>query len=715
MIPIASTYPKIPDKYMLKGLFFVISLFLCFISAFSQDANTTSDFISRKGDNWFVGAGAGISAYFGGENRYIPKSQGGYLKMVTWPAGGVWGGRWISPSVAIKGEFDVGSSRSWNAGDSYDLIHNGQPYFTKFDHVELSMDMLFNLHNLFLGVNDRRRFFILFYLGPGIARTFNDFKVPPDTHMVFKSGGMLFYKISHALGFYGDLQGTIVPQKFSGEHFFRSYEGFLTPMVGIQYTFPGKTRGFESCCSCTVSDQNYLLDRVNELQQRVFALQKDSTDKAAALANCEVTPTSIDTCKQVSKIMTIIKGVLAQQPKEDLYVPIHFTIDKWNIRDQERYKLNEIALFMRHHPDDTICIGGYADVKTAYPAYNMMLGIKRAQKVINTLVTEYGINPHRFIWKSFGDGVQPFSINALNRAVIAYNIHSSSNKSTSVYYKNYNGDNNVLSVTGPNNKLNVAIHFIIDKWYIRPSQRYKLDQIALYIKNNPRDTVFVGGYADVKTAYPAYNKRLGVKRANEVITTMVNTYHIARNRFSWYSFGDSVQPFKINALNRAAIAMNRRNMANKIAPDLPDMPNRIPERTDSIPTDTCQKIMIEWNNLLNQIKHPQKERLYIDIHYPIDQWHMPQKEMYKLDDIVRFMIQYPDVHISVTGYADVQTAYPAYNLKLGEERANEVIRVLTILYGMDADRISGKSLGDTVQPFRVNDSNRVVIAIDVEE
>jgi outer membrane protein OmpA-like peptidoglycan-associated protein len=94
---------------------------------------------------------------------------------------------------------------------------------------------------------------------------------------------------------------------------------------------------------------------------------------------------------------------------------------------------------------------------------------------------------------------------------------------------------------------------------------------------------------------------------------------------------------------------------------------------------------------------------------------MPQKEMYKLDDIVRFMIQYPDVHISVTGYADVQTAYPAYNLKLGEERANEVIRVLTILYGMDADRISGKSLGDTVQPFRVNDSNRVVIAIDVEE
>jgi hypothetical protein len=34
---------------------------------------------------------------------------------------------------------------------------------------------------------------------------------------------------------------------------------------------------------------------------------------------------------------------------------------------------------------------------------------------------------------------------------------------------------------------------------------------------------------------------------------------------------------------------------------------------------------------------------------------------------------------------------------------------------MDDDRISSKSLGDTVQPFRVNDSNRVVIAIEVEE
>jgi outer membrane protein OmpA-like peptidoglycan-associated protein len=71
--------------------------------------------------------------------------------------------------------------------------------------------------------------------------------------------------------------------------------------------------------------------------------------------------------------------------------------------------------------------------------------------------------------------------------------------------------------------------------------------------------------------------------------------------------------------------------------------------------------------------------------------------------------------ISVTGYADVQTAYPVYNLKLKEERTNEIIRVLTILYGMDDDRISGKSMGDTVHPFEVNDSNRVVIAIDVEE
>ncbi|MBB3186837.1 OmpA family protein [Microbacter margulisiae] len=695
---------------LLSKLFTLLVLFIC--CAFSLAAQDTTkiatDFISRKGNNWFIGGGIGISAYFGGENRYIPKNQGGYWKMITWPAGGVWGGRWISPSVAIKGEIDAMSSRSWNAGDSYDLIHNGKPYFTNFDHVELSMDMMFNINNLLLGVNNRRKFFVLFYLGPGIARTFNDFKVPPDTHMIFKSGGMLLLKLNKAFGLYGDLQGTIVPQKFSGEHFFRSYEGYLTPMFGIQYIFPGKKRGFEPCCSCSTSsiDQNYLIEKVNTLQQRVYALQKDSVEKAEILATSKSKP--CDTCRQISKMMSIVKQILAQRPDQNLYIPIHFTIDKWNIRPSEQYKLGEVASFMFNHPDDTVYISGYADVQTAYPAYNMMLGVKRAQEVIKILVTEYGVNPNRFIWKSYGDRVQPFSVNALNRAVIAYNIRS--NPRQLLINKKSLTNPNVLTLRQRNNKFNVAIFFRIDKWNIRPSEEYKLDQIAKFMNEHPHDTIFVGGYADVKTAYPAYNKRLGQRRADEVVRTLVVKYHIPRSRFAWYAFGDSVQPFKINALNRAAIAMDRRIIANKMAPNLPN-----PQHTDSIPVDTCQKIMKEWNDLLKQIKHPRLTRLYVAIHFHLDKWHVPLNERYKLDDIVRFMIRYPNVYISVTGYADVQTAYPAYNLKLSVKRANEVAYLLINKYGIAPNRIICKSLGDTVQPFKINNQNRVVIALDVEE
>jgi len=675
-----------------------VLLFACTNTISAQYKTKKAQFVSRTGNNWFIGAGAGVSTYFGDEDRYIPTQYGGYKTMITGPAVSIWGGRWISPSVAIKSQFNALHSRGWNPGTSPNIM-KGQPYFQNFDHIEMSVDMMFNLQNLFLGYRESRRFFALFYMGPGIANTFNNQLVHDDTHMIFKSGGMLLYKINPAWGVYGELQGTIVPEAFDGETYYRSYEGYLTPMLGVQYIFPGKARGFEPCCECVEDDREYLNRKVNELQKTINTLRADLSKQKTVHHTAP-----LDSCAERKKILDIVKNIVAQQPRKDLYVPIHFIIDKWFIQDKERYKLNEIATFIHNYPQDTIILGGYADVQTAYPAYNKMLGEKRAKEVIKTLCLEFGISEDKFKWKSFGDSVQPFSVNELNRAVLAVNKRATTPKEELL-----SSGQEAITLVNENKKMFIPIHFVIDKWYIRDSEQQKLYRIAQFMKQYPQDTIVVGGYADVQTAYPAYNKILGQKRAKEVISALVSQYGIAKERLKPYSFGDSIQPFKINELNRAAIAMSQKELFDRLHPNSATMPP-----APAAPLDSCEQIKKEWDQLMQTVRKPKKERLYIPIHYIIDRWDIQPKEMYKLDEIVKFMIKYPSVKVSVTGYADVKTAYPAYNLRLGEKRANEVIRVLVQRYGIDRNRILSKSLGDTVQPFDMNELNRAVIAFDIE-
>ena len=69
-----------------------------------------------------------------------------------------------------------------------------------------------------------------------------------------------------------------------------------------------------------------------------------------------------------------------------------------------------------------------------------------------------------------------------------------------------------------------------------------------------------------------------------------------------------------------------------------------------------------------------------------------------------------DVNVIVTGYADVQTAYPEYNLRLSQRRARAVYDMLVNEYGVDPSRLSMDYKGDTIQPYQLkNEWNRVVV------
>lgn len=74
----------------------------------------------------------------------------------------------------------------------------------------------------------------------------------------------------------------------------------------------------------------------------------------------------------------------------------------------------------------------------------------------------------------------------------------------------------------------------------------------------------------------------------------------------------------------------------------------------------------------------------------------------------KWLQEYPNKNITVSGYADKGTGNARLNKMYSEQRTASAIKAL-VEAGIPESRIDGKSFGDTVQPFAENDANRCVI------
>lgn len=82
----------------------------------------------------------------------------------------------------------------------------------------------------------------------------------------------------------------------------------------------------------------------------------------------------------------------------------------------------------------------------------------------------------------------------------------------------------------------------------------------------------------------------------------------------------------------------------------------------------------------------------------------------KLLNLIAFLKKTPEMKVTVCGYADKATGTAAINMRLSKQRAQAVAKVLKN-NGIAFDRIILDYKGDTVQPFPVNEENRVAICV----
>ncbi len=100
-----------------------------------------------------------------------------------------------------------------------------------------------------------------------------------------------------------------------------------------------------------------------------------------------------------------------------------------------------------------------------------------------------------------------------------------------------------------------------------------------------------------------------------------------------------------------------------------------------------------------------------DVFFLINSAKIRATEASKIKEMVDFLNANPGKKVSVTGYADAGTGNNRINDRLARLRAQIVVKTLKEKYNIPADRIISDSKGSRVQPFAVNNKNRVTICI----
>lgn len=100
-----------------------------------------------------------------------------------------------------------------------------------------------------------------------------------------------------------------------------------------------------------------------------------------------------------------------------------------------------------------------------------------------------------------------------------------------------------------------------------------------------------------------------------------------------------------------------------------------------------------------------------DVFFLINSAKIRATEANKIKEMVDYLNANPNAKVSVTGYADAGTGNNRINDRLARLRAQIVVKTLKEKYNIPADRIISDSKGSRVQPFAVNNKNRVTICI----
>ena len=284
------------------------------------------------------------------------------------------------------------SKGGWNG---YVPTNGGAPYTAdyKYKYVAPGLDFMFNLSNLFCGWNKDRVFNVVAFLGGGANIAWANEEVN-DIAATIKN------REAYLLEYLWD--GTKVKPFGRG---------------GIDLLF----RLSDAVSLVVEGNANILSDHSNSKKAGNADWYFNALVGLKINLGKAYNTITTDVYRDVVVYDTIWKDApkpVVPEKIEPMRRDIFFTINSTVIVETEMVKVEDIANYMKKYPNAKVVISGYADKGTGNAKINARLAAQRADVVVNCLKEKYGIAEDRITYDSYGDTVQPFAENDLNRVSI---------------------------------------------------------------------------------------------------------------------------------------------------------------------------------------------------------------------------------------------------------------------------------------------------------
>lgn len=397
----------------------------------------------KGGDNWFIGLHGTAIGQLGENIRprdYFPSFRFG---------GAISVGKWFSPQVGIrlmagynqqagKADKEFINEAIPNIGPETPALVDRGVYndprmvaarekligdgFYDFSNAYGFVDAMFNLNSIFRPYKESTRFNVNLFFGLGYIHSmgFDTDKIESWHPVLGQPGGVqggqfytgayfrgeqesrrdflgvragfnLAYALSNALDLTFDASVVATNDGYNLKRYDDLYDGYTQFNLGLVYHFKDQygDRRFKYVRASDADILNSYKDRLNQALADLAAAKAAQKDK--------------------------------YQQTRLLDMTVSFFIDRYDITDVQKPNVAAVANYMKSHPEVKVTICGFADVETAYPAYNLRLSERRVNAVYDMLTKEYGVDGSRLTKDFKGDTVQPYKLkNEWNRVVVFY-------------------------------------------------------------------------------------------------------------------------------------------------------------------------------------------------------------------------------------------------------------------------------------------------------
>jgi OOP family OmpA-OmpF porin len=227
--------------------------------------------------------------------------------------------------------------------------------------------------------------------------------------------------------------------------------------------------------------------------------------------------------------LLVVVPVAAATQQYCTILDIQFNIDKGDIQPEDKEKLKVVGTFMAKYPDTTAVIEGHAD-NVGTPEHNLTLSKQRADSVVAYLVDSLHIDRARLTAVGYGDS-RPVADNSTedgkrqNRRVDAVIACVT--------------DTAGLTVAPARMTMALFIDFDKNKANIKPEYDDQLRRVADFMKANPSVSATVEGHTGNLQGTPKLTMEISLRRAQNVVDSLVNTFGIDRRRLTVEGFGDN--------------------------------------------------------------------------------------------------------------------------------------------------------------------------------